>query len=291
MNDTNIQSISLKNYVTLLRLPQWSKAIFIFIGVIYSNGKLDDWLIASQAAFAFCLVASAVYIYNDLRDCNEDCHHVQKAKRPLASQRISVQWAYILMVVNILAGFLIAINISTTLMMILGCYLGINFLYNHGLRELPISDVMCIASGFMLRTLAGTIGVNVPITWWLVIAATLLSLLIALCKRYLEIRFTTNGSVRPALKKYNLTILEHLITYTASGSIVFYTIYVFFVRHGALSFLLTIPCTMIGLWRMIHLTYHSKHLQTDDPVALFLADEVSCINAVIFFILTVISLW
>lgn len=276
--------MSFEKMYHLLRVSQWTKSVFVLLGVIYTNMP-GYWFKAFVAALAFCLIASTVYIYNDLQDIEEDKNHPQKANRLLASEKISVSFALGMLLVCLFLGLLLSAAVSLKLTWILVGYLFINFLYNHWLRQIPFLDVLCIASGFMLRVFAGTIGIGLPITWWLTVIATLLSLFIALCKRRLEIQL--NRSHRPVLKKYDLNSLNMLIASTASSCFISYFLYTVYAREQSFYFLLTLPFCALGLWRFASLKAHSDN---DDPFSLFLADSLSRINLVCFAVLTIMAL-
>lgn len=279
---------SIKQFFSLLRFSHWSKAAFVLLGVFYS-GSSEYLLDALLAAFAFCLIASAVYIYNDLQDREEDRLHPQKRYRPLASGEISLDYAVSMLAILLIGGLVLAWSISSNLALILGIYLLINLAYNHFLKNVPVLDVLCIASGFMLRVLAGTIGIGLSISWWLTLAATLVSLFIALCKRRLEKQLGLRYTTRAVLKKYPARLLDWLITATAILCFVTYLLYTIYARDESFYFLLTLPFAAIGLWRFAWLTTRSS--DNDDPVSLFFSDNLSRFNLICFIILTLVALF
>lgn len=276
-----------KKIAFLLRIPQWSKAIFVFLGVIYSRTPGFGWQAAS-AALAFCVVASAVYIYNDMQDVKEDQAHPQKSNRPLACGAVSAAFALRAMLICLLIGLLLGFLVSSKLFGILAVYLIINYFYNHGLRDIPFLDVLCVASGFMLRILAGTIGIGLPITGWLTVTATSLSLFIALSKRRLEMHTGLQYSKRAVLKRYNPQMLNLLMIITATGCFLSYLLYTVYARDELLYFLLTLPFCALGLLRFTYLTI--RGVERDDPVALVLHDNLSRINLLCFSMLTIMAL-
>lgn len=279
---------SIKKFFLLLRLSHWSKASFVFLGVFYS-GSLEFLPDALVAALSFCFIASAVYIYNDLQDREEDRLHPKKCYRPLASGAISLDFALSMLALLLLSGLLLAWSISNTLVVLLGLYLLINLVYNHGLKHIAIFDVLCIASGFMLRVLAGTIGIGLPISWWLTLTATLISLFIALCKRRLEKQLGLHYATRVVLSKYTSDLLDSLILGTAFSCFMAYLLYTFYVRDESFYFLLTLPFAAIGLWRFAWVT--TRNSKNDDPVSLFLSDNLSRFNLLCFLILTFFALF
>lgn len=280
--------VSLKHFFQLLRIPQWSKATFVLLGVIYS-GANQYWCDALWATLAFCLSSSAVYIYNDLLDREEDRLHHRKRLRPLASKGVSLDFAVSMALILTLAGLSIGFLISKSLAALLICYLLVNFAYNHGLKNAAGLDVLCIASGFMLRVLAGTIGIGLPFSWWLIWTATLLSLLIALAKRRLEKQLYSRMETRKVLKKYSLKVLDMVIICTAVLTLITYVLYCLVVHKEVGLFLLTLPFATLGLWRFVWLS--TQKSDVDDPIVLFLQDWVACTASICFFVLTLLALY
>ncbi|WP_131739825.1 decaprenyl-phosphate phosphoribosyltransferase [Legionella adelaidensis] len=278
---------SIKKFYLLLRVSHWTKAIFVLLGVIYSNQSFF-WPRAIVAALAFNLIASAVYIYNDLKDIAEDQLHPRKNKRPLASGLVSIPFAVGSFFFLLIVGMGLAFLVSFKMVGILAIYLLINFAYNYFLRNVPVLDVLCIASGFMLRILAGTIGIGLPITWWVTLTATLLSLFIALSKRRLELQLLKVNERRAVLKKYHPRLLNFLLFSTGYLCLFGYVFYIYFVRNWSFYFILTIPFAAFGLYRFTKLT--SKDRKKDDPIALFFSDYLSVFNFICFFVLTFLAL-
>lgn len=271
----------------LLRFSHWSKAAFVLIGVLYSKSFLF-FPKALVAALAFSLLASAVYIYNDFMDREQDKLHPEKCNRPLASGEMSIQFALFLLILLLIGGLLLGFLISDKLALILCCYLVVNLAYNHFLKNIPVLDVLCIASGFMLRVLAGTIGIGLYISSWLTVSATLMSLFIALCKRRLEKELRLNYDTRAVLKKYSTTTLDFFILISALITFLSYFLYILYARDESFYFLLTLPFAGIGLWRFARLTVNSP--TQDDPINLFLNDRFSRINLFSFLLLTIVAL-
>lgn len=277
----------LGNYLALMRISQWSKAIFVMLGVFYSVSS-GYFFPAVLASIAFCLISSAVYIYNDIQDRSADNLHPIKRVRPLASGRVTLTEAVILLFILLLTGLLLGALISKKLAVILMIYLVINIAYNHLLKLIPVVDVTCIAFGFMLRVLAGTIGIGLPISIWLTITATILSFFIALNKRQLEIHLGSKVPTRFVLKKYHPLMLQRLIQVAGFLNFIVYLFYVIFARQQSFYFLLTVPFVAIALWRFAWLCY--QPVKNDDPVNVFLGDRLSRVNLWCFVVLTSMAL-
>ena len=277
----------LAKYLLLLRVPHWSKSVFVMLGFFYT--PVPGYFVpALLASIAFCLISSAVYIYNDIQDRTEDSLHPYKCFRPIASDDIAVSEAIFLLFLLLVSGLVLGWVVSKILVFILTVYLMVNLAYNHLLKLLPVFDVLCISLGFMLRVFAGTIGIGVTISNWLIVAATLLSLFIALNKRRLEMQLGLKHSTRKVLKRYNPIYLHWLIVGTGVASFFTYLFYTIYARAESFFFILTLPFVAIALWRFAWLS--AQDVENDDPVAVFLSDRLSRINLYCFVILSFMAL-
>lgn len=276
-----------KNIIRLLRYKHWPKNIFVLLGVFYTELQ-GFWPLAISAAIAFTLIASSVYIYNDICDLEEDKHHPLKKNRPLAASKVSLQLAYAVLSILLVVGFEIAYLVSFNLVIILLLYVIINILYNHWLRNILGLDVLCIAAGFMLRVFAGTIGIGLPITWWLTITATLMSLLIALSKRRLEIYLNFSTKKRTVLKKYQEKGIDSLILASAALTFFAYLFYIIFNHPFSFYFIITLPFAALGLLRFVYLV--TDEVENDDPLVVFFQDPLSVMNLGMFVFLTYFAL-
>lgn len=273
----------IKNCLLLLRVSHWSKSIFVMLGFFYTQSR--GYLVpALMAALAFCLISSAVYIYNDIEDRSEDSLHPHKRHRPLASDRVSVSDAIFMLFLLLFLGLALGWLVSKQLAIILSIYLIVNVAYNHVLKLIPIFDVACIATGFMLRVLAGTWGIGLPISGWLTVAATLLSLFIALNKRRLEMQLGLKHATRQVLRKYHPKLLYWSILIIGIATFLTYFLYTIYARNESFYFVLTLPFAAFALWRFSWLS--SQDLENDDPVNVFLSDRLSRLNLMCFVVLT-----
>lgn len=277
----------LTHFFLLLRVSHWSKAVFVMLGFVYTPAS-GYFIPALLAALAFCLISSAVYIYNDIQDRTEDSLHPHKSQRPIASDNVSVSEAIFMLFLLLITGLTLGWLISKQLAIILTVYLIVNLAYNSLLKLIPILDVACIATGFMLRVFAGTIGIGLPISAWLTVAATLLSLFIALNKRRLEIQLGLKHSTRKVLKKYHPRLLYWLILSTGIACFITYLFYTIYARDESFYFILTLPFAAFALWRFSWLS--TQEINNDDPVNVFLSDRLSRVNLYCFAALTFMAL-
>lgn len=217
----------MSKYIRLIRPLHWIKNLLCFAGVIFS-GKFSNYQYLASAVlvfFAFSITASSIYILNDLIDADKDRLHLTKKNRPIAAKEISPAKAWSLFLGLLLLAVIISWKVSAIVLMLMLCYVGLNIAYSLKLKHIPILDVFIISSGFILRLLAGTIGINISPTEWIIVCTLMLSLFFGFVKRYCEIK-CTKGETRAVILKYSGTALEKLISITASCSILSYSIFV-----------------------------------------------------------------
>ena len=161
----------IRSYIRLVRPEQWIKNVFVLAPLVFSRELFhsEPLIAAIQAFIGFCFVAGAVYSINDLADVSEDRSHPIKKDRPLASGELKSSDALIAAIVLLVAAGMVTVGLSWKYHLILVSYLLVNLVYSFKLKEIVILDVMLIASGFMLRVLAGAYAIQVPVSSWVVL--------------------------------------------------------------------------------------------------------------------------
>jgi 4-hydroxybenzoate polyprenyltransferase len=212
-----------------MRIEQYIKNIFIFLPIFFGL-KISDTslLLTSVIAFiAFSMIASAVYIINDLHDIDEDKAHPIKKHRPLASGLITKNHAVIIMLVLVTFGSLLILSISLKASFIIAIYFFLNMAYTLSLKRIAIVDVNIISIGFVLRLFVGSSVTNIILSKWIIIMTFLLSLFLALSKRRDDVIIysDTGRKMRKSVDGYNLEFLDASMSIMASIVIVAYTIY------------------------------------------------------------------
>ncbi len=219
----------IKDYIALLRIPQYSKNLFIFLPLFFAQQMQEpERLFKAFLAFlGFCLLASAVYILNDLSDIEEDRHHPKKKYRPLPAGRISKGSAIGLMVCLLALGLSIAYILSLQMFYLCLLYIILNLAYSVKLKHIPILDIMIIALCFVIRIFVGGAVGGVPIYMWIVIMTFLLALFIALGKRRDDviIFIETNNMLRKSINGYNLRFIDASMMVMAAVVVVAYLMY------------------------------------------------------------------
>jgi decaprenyl-phosphate phosphoribosyltransferase len=221
----------LRSLFDLFRAGHWIKNLFLFIPIFFAGelqyfDKLKSVLLAF---FAFSLVASAVYVINDVMDIEDDRRHPTKSKRPLASGFLSVNAAWIAFVVLLSGGILFSWMTESFLFgLILVSYFLINIGYSLGLKKVPIVEILIVSSGFVLRVIAGGFVADVRVSQWMVMMIFLLALFLALAKRrddFFVLRDSDNA-IRKSIEYYNLEYINALLIMVSGIIIVAYLMYV-----------------------------------------------------------------
>ncbi|GAC1449863.1 MAG: decaprenyl-phosphate phosphoribosyltransferase [Chitinophagaceae bacterium] len=218
-------------YIKLLRPKDWAKNLFLFLPVFFGRALFDVLKIQHLLAafFAFCFVASTVYIVNDYRDIEDDKKHPKKKLRPLASGEVKPATALIIAAFLMIAGFILAYNADPDyrFISILGFYFLMNMGYSLGLKNIPILDILIIAVGFSLRVKAGGYVSNIDVSVWLNLMVLLLALFMAIAKRRDDIilKMETGAAMRKAVKGYNVDFLNTMLSMFSAIIIMTYIMY------------------------------------------------------------------
>jgi len=261
---------ALADLLRLMRPHQWAKNAFVFVGLIFGHAWNAPPLLAAAllAAAGFSLTSSAIYIVNDYADRERDRAHPKKRHRPLASGRVSERAALTLACVLALAGFSLALAAAPLVLAIVASYAALNLAYSFRLKNVVILDVFIIAAGFILRILAGTLGIGIPPSQWLLVCSMFLTLFLGFTKRRSELLSVGADFIihRKALLHYNPALLDKMIGVCACAALMSYSLYTMSpatVRaQGTENLIYTIPFVAYGIFRYLYLL-HSQHAGAD----------------------------
>lgn len=235
-----------------LRPKQWAKNLIVFAPLLFSHRFNDAGSLAAAAAcFAsFCLIASGVYVLNDVVDVEADRQHPTKKLRPIASGRLDIKLAAVAGVLCLLAGLGISYVVRPTLAVTCIAYLVINVFYSLKLKVVPIIDVFCIASGFVLRAVAGAVAIHVLASSWFLLCTTLGSLWLGLEKRRQELKVVAHDptSHRKVLSAYSVGLLGRMEAVIVPSLLTAYAFYSFQSEQGSWM-MLTVPIVLYGMLR------------------------------------------
>ncbi len=248
----------------LMRPKQWTKNLVVFAGLVFSANFFNPgMLIRVVQAFAiFCLAAGAIYIFNDIRDVEKDRRHPEKKNRPLAAKKIKPGAATLAGVLLMLASLIWGLTLSGIFTLTVLIYIVLNIAYTSGLKHLVILDVFIITAGFVIRAAAGALVIDVPISSWLLIVTTLISLFLGFAKRRHELITLGDKAPRhrPSLEEYSPELLDQFISIVAAATIIAYSLYAFTsvtaqVHHYLM---LTVPFVIYGILRYLYLVYQKN---------------------------------
>ncbi len=249
MSSSNSSALAL---IRLMRPHQWLKNAFVFAGLLFSGGWRDTALdLRVLSAFAaFCCISSLIYILNDWHDRASDALHPVKKNRPLASGAVGATPALVLAALLLAGGGLLAHD-NRVLLLLLAVYALFNIAYSWRLKQVPVVDVSIIASGFMLRLLAGTVAVGIPPSRWLLLTGIFVALFLGFCKRKAE-TFQAEASQRAVLAHYPSALLDTFIAVTMTATLTTYSLFATspeaLLQHGE-RLLYTVPVVIFGMLR------------------------------------------
>lgn len=218
----------MKSYLKLIRVEQYIKNIFVFAPLFFSGEFTNFYLISKTLIcfISFCLASSSIYIINDYYDINEDQKHPVKSKRPLASGAISIKKAFILLCVLLAFSLLIAFAVNLKVFFIIISYIILNILYSIKLKHITLLDINSIATGFVLRILAGAFTTDIEPSIWILIETYLLAMFLALSKRRIDFILHSDGlKVRKNIDGYNLQFIDITLAILSAIIIICYIFY------------------------------------------------------------------
>jgi 4-hydroxybenzoate polyprenyltransferase len=281
------RSASLATWLRALRPEQWIKNGFVLSPLLFSGRALaweSQW--RALAAFAaFCAVASAVYLLNDVVDRDADRQHPRKRNRPIASGLIAPGAAVGVATVLGLLGLVIGAVANVQVAIVLLAYFVLNLFYGSRLKHIVIVDVFSIAAFFVLRLLAGSVAIGVRPSIWLLLCGGLLALYLGFAKRRHELVLlgTASATHRSVLADYTTTFLDQLSVVLLSVTVVSYIMYTLesetarLVGTDALSY--STAFVLYGVLRYLYLVHRDEG---GDPTGTLLTDRPLIIAVVLW---------
>lgn len=247
--------------VKLLRPHQWLKNGFVLAGLLFSqlwsNTVFVERVLLAFAAF--CCASSLVYLFNDWHDRKEDALHPTKRNRPFASGAVSPT-AGLVLAALLLGGAVWLAWGNPVLMAILAIYLLFNAAYSLRLKQVPVVDVFIIASGFMLRLLAGTVAVGIAPSHWLLLTGMFVALFLGFAKRKAE-SFHAPARQRAVMSHYPPALLDTFIAMTMTAMLITYCLFAISLesqsRHGV-RLIYTAPLVIFAMLRYTYQVHRGR---------------------------------
>jgi len=297
----------------LLRPRQWIKNLALFAAITFS-GQLFNYSSFWQVTLgfaAFCLLSSSTYIINDLLDIHKDRLHPFKKNRPIASGRVGVNEAFVMLAITLTAALVLSFYLNWVFFMIAVIYLVLQMLYSLFFKSIAVFDILFIASGYILRILAGASIVNFHISVWLLLTTISLSLFLATGKRRSELTLLQGvkkiriDEIRKSLSHYSEPLLDSFSTIFATSTFIFYTMFTFLANPAGLQIqidillpeflpfeflnrkwlMITIIPVIYGIMKYLQDIYEKKEGESPDKV---LMSDKPLLGAVIAWALLVV---
>ena len=246
-----------------MRPREWFKNVFVLAALVFTKRifEPDDLLQGILALVCFCLISGATYLFNDIRDRENDRQHPLKRHRPIASGALRISAAAIaailLALIALIGGFYVHPHFGIVLLI----YAVLNIAYTLYLKHIVILDVMIIAAGFLLRAIGGAVAIQVAISSWFILCTMLLALFLGFAKRRHELALLEGDASthRRILKEYSPQFLDQIIAIVTAGALVSYALYTMspevIEKLGTKYLNLTIPFVIYGMLRYLYLIY------------------------------------
>ena len=281
----------MRGTVALLRCMrpwQYTKNLLVFAALVFAREMGNpDAVVKTVVAFVlFCMVSSAVYLINDVRDAEGDRRHPDKRDRPIACGALSPSAASTAAAVLLVAGIGGALVVNFNLGAVTAAYFVLQMLYQFALRHMVILDVFAIAGGFVLRAVAGAEAIAVEISPWLLICTLLLALFISLSKRRHELVLLENNASahRASLTEYSAYLLDQMIGVVTASTLMAYILYTVDARtvteFGSTRLVYTVPFVIFGIFRYLYLI-HQKG-EGGNPDRILLSDRPFFVNMLLW---------
>ena len=275
----------MKKLYKLLRIKHYIKNFIIFAPLLFTT-KFESIINISNVLkifVIFCILASIVYIFNDLIDIKADkIHPKKKQTKPLASGLIDLRYAKLILLCLIICQVILLYFFPRFIEISL-LYILLNIAYSYLLKNIFLIDILSLSLNYLIRVYAGCIALEVNLSSWMAVTIFSGALTISSIKREREL-FLYGFKARKVLKYYTNKILRIITILTSILSAAFYSLYVIYANERIF---LTIPLILYGIFRF---TYRSKSKDfTDSPVEEILKDRQNYL--IIFFWLIVVILY
>ncbi|MCS7053887.1 MAG: decaprenyl-phosphate phosphoribosyltransferase [Ignavibacterium sp.] len=281
----------IKDFIKLIRVKHWIKNFFVFIPLIFSLHLFHyDYFIASLITFIlFSFASSAIYVFNDIVDVENDKQHPVKKNRPIAAGKIKIKTAYLIFVLLISAVLIFSFQFNYKVFLSLLVFILINVVYTIKLKQVVLLDIFSIAAGFSIRVYSGAIAIDVQISSWLILSTIFISLFLAVMKRRSELKRFENESekrTRKVLESYSIDFTDQMATVAASGLITCYALYTVAERtvnvFGTEDLIYTTPFVVFGIFRFMYLEYINQ--KGENTTEIILTDIPTIMNVILYLI-------
>lgn len=302
--NTNSQTIALDSgtsglaaLMTACRPYQWVKNTLLFMPTLLAQQFQSAELLTVLLGFAaFSMLASAVYLFNDVVDLERDRDHPRKRYRPLASGAVSINLAMVLCVALACTGLMIALWLGWAFFLALLGYLVMTTLYSLVFKQVAWFDVLLLAGLYTWRLVAGALVADIALSWWLVAFSAGLFFTLATLKRFAElVDRKLHASGKTYGRSYRLNDLKTVALAIKGGFVIALTTLCLFLVFGLSSDLyphsevLWATPAILAAW-LIRMYWVASHgAMTDDPIVYAIRDGWSWAGGLVVGVLVVIG--
>jgi len=283
--------------IKTMRPNQWTKNLILFAGLIFAEHLFDvAALVKSLVAFGlFCLLSSAIYLINDVKDVEQDRAHPLKSKRPIAAGQLPIPVAVGVTIGLVGCSLVGALLLDREFGLVASLYFLLLFLYSFHLKHLVILDVLTIAIGFVLRAVAGAVVIDVEFSSWFLFCTILLALFLGLSKRRHELVLLGDNaqSHRKILEEYSPYLLDQMIGVVTASTLMAYALYTMApetrAKFGTSYMILTIPFVIYGIFRYLYLVHHKE--EGGNPTSILITDKPTLLNILLWGLVSVLLIY
>lgn len=275
--------------VRTARPRQWTKNLLVFAAPLAAGQVRGTWLDATLAFVAFTLVAATVYTFNDVADREADRAHPTKRRRPVAAGEVSPRAAVGFGLVCAAAGLGLAWWVEPRLAVLLLGYLLLQLAYALRLKHEPVLDIVVVASGFLIRAIAGALATGIEVSQWFLLVAGFGALFIVGGKRYSELRVLGSGAgTRRVLEGYSESYLGFVWGMAGTATVLSYALWAFDVApHPGVSWHVgSIAPFLVGVMRY---AVDIDRGAAGEPEDIILGDRVLQVVGAIWLGITVVA--
>lgn len=280
-NTTEVQRLSrVPALIRAVRPKQWIKNLLVFAAPVASGDLLTPTLVVNSllAFVAFCAVSASIYLINDVRDAESDRQHPTKRRRPIAAGELSASVALIFAALLLTAALGVGFATSMLLGVVIAVYWALQVGYSMFFKNAPIIDLAMVASGFLLRAVAGAVASGIPLSQWFLLVASFGSLFMVAGKRYSEmIQLGPDAGTRASLASYTPTYLRFVWTLAASLVVMSYGLWAFDLHASGEGQWVGIPWAQVSIapftLAMLRYAYEIDRGEAGEPEDVVLSDR------------------
>lgn len=298
------------NLLKSVRPRQWLKnasvaAALVFTGMLFDSQALKTTI---EAITVFTMIASSIYLINDVMDMDADKKHPFKRMRPIAAGKISTNQALAISSVLAIIAYWWAWKLSLFFFLLVLFYWLLQVAYSTGLKNVAIIDLLVVAGGFILRVYAGAVVIDAHLSIWFLLCVVSVALLISVGKRRAELTILTKKHAsehRLVLSKYSEKVLDSYVSTFANSAFISWALFTFFQPPLAVSqtfpsiftklpltlagtnkwLMLTLPLVIYGIMRYVKIIYEGS--KAESPERVLLSDKPLLTSVLIWGLLIV----